>query len=345
MATVSFTTTFDLTLSPPQIKLADTTDWAGQGISTSDVNGCFTITAPSGTIIWNNTDYDDGDCDINIATSLINQTVISLPLGADSLPEIGVYTIEYRVKNSSTLDIYTDTNTYDNVYEAVTISLTYAIDCIAPSFRVTDSTSYAVDGTVPSLSGTLTLNYPVGSGLSASTQAISGTGAFILRGKEQFANGTQTGQVSVTATYTFEDGLIVKDLLTGVKEVVVDCTMICSVYCGLRTLEQTMEAQRISNSTEYETTKALFSQIMGIVGLAELAYYCGKSTDSNGYMVLAKTLGNFTDDCSCGSSNASLVSGSGGYISVTIVQSGGAPITVTSSVVGNTTTYAATPFM
>ena len=57
MATISFSTIFNLTLTPKQFVFTDTSDYNGQGINASDVNGCFTIVAPSGVTVYNNTDF------------------------------------------------------------------------------------------------------------------------------------------------------------------------------------------------------------------------------------------------------------------------------------------------
>lgn len=52
---VSFGTTFNYTTG--LFEFTDTSDYAGQGVSTSDVLGNLEITDPNGTVIWNNTDY------------------------------------------------------------------------------------------------------------------------------------------------------------------------------------------------------------------------------------------------------------------------------------------------
>jgi len=57
MATISFTTKFDLSVSPKIFVFEDTADYVGQGIALVNVNGCFNITSPSGIVIYNNTDF------------------------------------------------------------------------------------------------------------------------------------------------------------------------------------------------------------------------------------------------------------------------------------------------
>jgi hypothetical protein len=167
---------------------------------------------------------------------------------------------------------------------------------------------------------------------------ISGSSYEISVGFAQFANGTQTTEIESTLTYTFPDGLIVYDFVTGIQEVVVDCTDTCAIYCCVRSIEQQMNAAMTTNVTRYEELTHLFTQIMSLVGLVSLARTCNKGADISGYLNLIKSLANCTDDCSCGT-NPSLVTGLGGLINDVVVQSGGEPITVTAVTVGSTTTY------
>ena len=55
MAIISFTTKMDLSGSTKLFNFTDTSDYAGQGISLSDVIGNFKITSPSGVITHYNT--------------------------------------------------------------------------------------------------------------------------------------------------------------------------------------------------------------------------------------------------------------------------------------------------
>ena len=52
MATPSLKVTFNQ--STGYFNFEDVTDWAGQGISTADVNGNIEIIAPDGSVIYNN---------------------------------------------------------------------------------------------------------------------------------------------------------------------------------------------------------------------------------------------------------------------------------------------------
>lgn len=312
MATISFTTKFSLNTTPQKFIFVDTTDWAGQSISTSNVNGCFKITSPSGVVIYNNTDFDNADCDIRIASSLTSQQTIALPLDGGGDIEAGLYTIEYSVYNSSTLETYTLTNTYTYSFTAPTVAITQVANCITPLFTSTDSTDYTVNNTLPTITRTHTLYYPNGSAGQGSPE----TGSAVTLTSSTFYNGTQTTTISSVLTYTFEDGLIVITTITGSEEFLVDCTWICGIYCCIRSLKNQMETLRTSGSNDllYKELTLKFAQVMGLVSFATTAIECGESADVNDVLVSIRAIANCTDDCACDGDTPSLVTGLGGLV-------------------------------
>lgn len=338
MATISFTTTFDLSVATPVFLFEDTADYVGQGIALADVNGVFNITSPSGTVIYNNTDYSNGACDIRNSVSRDSQQTIALPLGSDGFPEAGIYTIVYSVYDTNLLVYSTITNTYDYAYVRPEVEITQTTDCVSPLFTSTDSTTYTVDSIVPSIVRSHTITFPVGSGLSP----VVGVAATISVGYEAFANGTQSTTIVSDLTYVFDDRLIVIDAITGYQSVTVDCTDTCAIYCCLRSVEQQMSTYKTTNTALYLTTRGLFTEAMGIVGMVTLARTCNKSADISGYLTEIKSLLNCTDDCSCSGDAPALVTGLGGLVNNVVVNSSGSPITVTPVVVGTTTTYTIT---
>jgi hypothetical protein len=305
-----------------------------KNIEIGNVNGVFNITYPSGIVIYNNTDWSNTGCDIKRSTSDQNQHVIQLPLGANGFPEPGVYTIVYTIYDDN-LETYSSvTYSYTYEYTRPLVCISQTVDCISPLFTSTDITNYTVNGVIPAIDESHTLSFPVGSGLSP----LNSTGLVITAGFAQFANGTQTTEIESALTYVFPDGLIVYDIVTGIQEVVVDCTDTCSIYCCVRSIEQQMSAAMTTNVTRYEELTHLFTQIMSLVGLVSLARSCNKGADISGYLNLIKSLAHCTDDCSCGTT-PSLVTGLGGLINNVVVDSAGEPITVTPVTVGSTTTY------
>ena len=335
MATISFSTQFNLASTPKVFNFTDTSDYVGQGIPLINVNGCFSITSPSGTLIYSNTNWvSDIDCDINNSTSRQNQHTIQLPLGTNGFPEPGVYTIVYTVYDND-LETYSSvTNSYTYEYTRPLVCISQTVDCISPLFTSTDITNYTVNNVIPTITESHVLSFPVGSGL----HSIEGSSSVISVGFAQFANGTQTTEITSALTYTFPDGLVVYDIVSGIQEVVVDCTDTCGIYCCVRSIEQQMNAAMTTNVTRYEELTHLFTQIMSLVGLVSLARTCNKGADISGYLNLIKSLANCTDDCSCGT-NPSLVTGLGGLINNVEAESGGEPITVTARTEGSTTIY------
>lgn len=333
MATISFNTTFNL---PSGVFIFDdTSDWAGQGIALADVNGSFKIVSPSGVTVYNNTSYTTVDCDIYIDNSLQSQQTVSLPTNGAGEVEQGEYTITYTVYDSNLAQYYTQVNTYTFEFTAPTVEITQTIDCISPLFTSVDSTNYTVNSVAPTISRSHEIYYPAGS--AGYGTPVSGSTATLTTGT--FYSGTQTTVISTTATWTFSDDLIVVDILEGSKEVVVDCTWVCSIYCCIKALEARMISYETTDSVKYAKEKALFSQVMGLVGLAKLAIECGKSDDVEAYLDVIYRLTECNEDCSCEGDEPALVTGIGGLVNNVVVTAGSANVTVTASTVGNTTTY------
>lgn len=342
MATISFTTKFNLSTSPKKFQFTDTSDYAGQGISTSNVNGDFAIVAPSGITIYNNTDFTNGGCDIRVSSSVNNQTTIQLPLATNGLPEVGIYKITYTVYDKNLLVYYTVVNTYTYDYIEPEVEISQTVDCLSPLFTSTDVTDYVVNGITPTIAGTHTVYLPAAADISPATASFISAGSVITLGFAAFYNGTQTTVISANLTYTFSDGLIVIDTITGSQEILVDCKDTCGIYCCLRALEGLMMDYKVSNQEKYQETAWLFSQVMAIAAIAQMAIRCGKSNDVSGYLVQIKALAHCTDECSCNDGAPTPVTGLGGLINDVVVVSGDSTIIVTPITVGNTTTYTLT---
>lgn len=334
MAIVSFTTKFNLT-GTPAFNFTDTSNYAGQGIPLANVVGDFTITSPSGIVIYNNTTITNAGCDIDIVSALTNQLTIPLPLTLAGLVEPGVYTITYSVWDSNLLTWSTKTNTYTYSFIKPVLSIEQTVDCLSPLFTSTDTTNYTVDSVVPAKTEVHTIDYPYGSA-GESTPTV---GSSLAVTTSTFYQGTQTTEISSTLTYTYPDGLIVYFILTGSKEVIVDCKDVCGIYCCIRSIEQQMEDYKITDKVLYKTYSDLFAKIMGYVSLTMIAIRCGKSADVNNFLTEIRTLSHCTSDCGCSGDDPVQVTGLGGLVNNIVVNSCGTPITVTPVQVGNTITY------
>lgn len=306
MAIISFTTQFDLSLSPQRMIFTDTSDYAGQGISTADVNGSFRIVAPDGSTIYNNTDFTNALCDIDVAASLISQQLISFT------PVLGTYTIIYTVDDTNASLQYTVTNTYNNQYVAPVVDITQVVDCITPIFSQVDDTDYVVAGITPTKTLTNKLVYPVGSAGDGSP-VITTTSTLSTK---TFYPGAQQSEIVSTLSYTFTDGLLVTDVVTGVKTKIVDCTFICSVLCCMVTQERLKESYRGNNEVKFNEQLKIFTEVQSYVSLINTNITCGNgaNTDTSDYVTLIGILLNCTSDCKCDDVSASRVVGFGSII-------------------------------
>lgn len=340
MAVISqpfFKTYFELNATPaPKLRIQDITDYASNSIPLSGVKGVITAIDPSGTIFYNNTNYLSPD--VNRQASDFSSTTIFLPLDASGKVVLGSYTIIYSVQindGSNPIYIVTASNIYNNCYVKPTVSISQTVDCLSPLFTSQDETDYTVNGIEPAYTTVHTLYFPVGSALYGSP--ISNSLPTLTT--STFFEGTQTTTIATYADYTFADGLIVTDTITGQKEIDVDCSFACNIYCCIKSLYNRKENARGVNNVQFAKYNAELDEVASIVGLIDLAIKCGKQDDVSGYLNKIKQITSCSDDCSCSDGEPSQVTGLAGSGINVVVQSGGSPVNVTSSTVGNTTTY------
>lgn len=307
MATISFTTTFDLTASTKKITFLDTST----GIP-ANYNGCFKIIDPLGITIYDNTDFSDADCDIELsnAETASQQTIAFTPV-------LGTYTIIYTVADAATgLVIHaTQTNTYDNEYVSPTGAITQVADCVSVVFSQTDSTNYIVNGKLPSTKTIVNkLTYPVGANGGSPPTPVTTTSNTLST--NVFFNGTQTSSLVATLTYIFNDGLIVKDIVKTYKEIDVNCTYICQLKCCLEVFENTMNGYKGTNPALYSQYVEKASLVSFYKGLIADSYSCGKVSESkvNEYIQKIYSIINCTSNCDCGTDDNAQVTGIGTVI-------------------------------
>lgn len=342
------TTNFSITAK--QIQLTDLYGSTGAYLGTynipnAGIKGVFKITAPDGTVIYNNTSYTSPDIVGSTATWTKN---ISLPTNSDGSLVQGVYTAVLATQITDGVHsayIVTNTATYNFVYTSPAVSITQTVDCVSPLFTTVDATSYIVNLFAPTtLTRTLTLDYPFGS--AGQGHPLTSSGTTISTGV--FYNGTQTTTVSTVLIYTLSATgayvtFTISDTVTGAKEVLVDCTFICAISCCIQALETRLSnAANGVNNVLYEQYQEQFTLVMSYVELALLAISCGQSSKVNGYIAKIQTIAECTSGCDCATGSPSLVVGLGGSSVNVVVASGGSPIIVTSNVVSGTTTYTIT---
>jgi hypothetical protein len=115
------------------------------GAALADLTGRLKITAPSGVV------YDNlsGSADIDLDVSRVNSTTIQVPKLSDGTPEIGLYTFEYVVTDSSDASTATLVKTLNFSYVKPTPANSAEADCISPELSGSDTTNYLVDGITP----------------------------------------------------------------------------------------------------------------------------------------------------------------------------------------------------
>jgi hypothetical protein len=172
---------------------------------------------------------------------------------------------------------------------------------------------------------------------------LTGSAQVLTRGSNQFANGTQTTQITTSLNYAMDSNVNIFDTVTGALEIQVNCEWVCKITCCLKALNNRMESQRCSNYPAFLQTKDIFTQVMSKVTLIMQLISCGEEAEVSSIITQIQELANCTDDC-CGKDTPSLVGGLNGGTSaaISVVQSGGSPVTVTDVTVGDTTTYTIT---
>ena len=333
---LSFTTTFSLNSTPKQFIFVDNNAYTAASIPLSGVRGDFTITSPSGVVVYNNTSFGAGS-DIVANVSLTNAITIPLPNLANQSPEQGLYVVLYNVQINDGVNpqyYINQTQTYNLVYNSPRVCITEQVDCIQPLFTTTDITNYIVNSVTPTNARTITLEYPANSGGSPIVNTTSATITTPV-----FYTGMQSVTVSSILTYQYSN-FIVTDTVEGTRSINVDCTFICQLVCCLNSLNNRLEASRGTNSILFEQLSDQFNQAMSKVGLLLTNIDCGKQQTANKIIAEIRAISNCTNDCNCTDGTPSKVTGIGNINNVNvIVQSGGTPITVTSNVSGGVTTY------
>jgi hypothetical protein len=331
MATLAFKITFNV--STGVFNLIDQTDYVGQGIALVDVNGNIKITSPSGVVVYNNTNFTDGGCDVNVSVSTTNQTTISLPSYSGGDIEPGDWVFLYTVNDSNLSTDYTLSKTVEVCYTVPVITLEKDIDCISPLMEITDTTNYIVEGITPTITRAMSLYHPAALGLAP----VTGTGITLT--VNTFYSGEYKATLDSTITYDYGDNVFVTDIAKGGCDFDVECDeSLCSLYCCVATLYNRYENALQRNPRLAKEIEPTFILIGAYMIVARQAWECSNTTKFNEISARIKDIANCTDDCSCSDgSTPTLIVGMGGTSITTLVSGSG--ITITSVVNGSTTQY------
>lgn len=165
----------------------------------------------------------------------LNFDTVSIPLqGGTSLPIQGTYTITQQVTINSTTT--TQIFTYSFGYVRPIVGISQNVNCFTPAFQSVDYTTYSYLGITPTINRTHTI-------VATDKVNFSGTAAIETLYYPDVYNVPYVSTISSDLTYTFTDGLVVYDNVTGTKTMSVQCDInMGSINCCLNTINQAYKA-------------------------------------------------------------------------------------------------------
>lgn len=338
LTTVDFKTTFQLDQDPKTFEFVDQSDVVSQGVALADATSVFKITDPLSNVIYNNTDH--GNPDIAHDVSLINSITILLPLDGSGNVLQGEYTIDCEVQDAGGApDKVSVQKKFTLAYSSPTIDLQLTADCLQPLLSSQDNTAYRVSGVDPDITRDHKILYPPSTGQAD----LVGVGP-LLETNILFTVKGSTLQHTSTLTsdliYDFGNDFFVTDSISGEDPNDVACdAQLCDIYCCVRAEYNRHTSNLNVNASEANTHLANFIQMTSLMEQIEVAQSCGKGEDISEYVDRILKLGNCEAGCDCDDGTPQLVVGLGGGTGGFIVESGGAPVIVTSTVNGNITTF------
>lgn len=341
LTSVTIKTTFDFSADPKVFIFEDQTDYASQSVDPNDVVAWLTIVAP------NNVTIHAGSFavpDILPGASTTNN-VIQLPLNGDGTVMQGEYDITYTAEDTNdSAQATTGAVTVDLDYETTSTTLKLTYDIVAASLTSVDSGSYTVSGIVPSVSRLHTIFYP-----EIIKQQVpglideTGTAPTLVQNTVFVISGTTlqySSSVVTTLVYDLGNNFFVNDIVNGTAfaDVIADSNL-CTIYCCLRQKATDVENNK-GTQFEKQTLTPELLQMATYAYLSTTAITCGKSSDVTMYVEMIKEIGGCSDSCFCDDGEPVLAVGvGGGGNNDTVIVAAGSGITVTSMVVGSTTTY------
>lgn len=291
---LSFTIKFDLASLPCFFSLTDTTDYASQSISTSDVKGNFKIEGPLG-LIYENASWSTPD--LNLGVSNVFDSV-SIPVGTDNLPYPGLYTFTYTIQVSGIVQPgdYSLQTVVDYNYVRPTVNIQNENNPYIALLSSNDITQYLVNGSEPVIARIHTLIFPP----EFEVPDIVSSNAYISVTTPFYLNGVYTASVESDLEYIFSNYLV-HDLISGSSQIIVSDTIdIKSIYCCLKKLNQDIENNKSVNLTKYYEDVAILARATSLLDLFDKAIEFGQYTDANNYIQEIYDITGCTPGCGCG---------------------------------------------
>lgn len=233
---LSIKVTFDLTTG--YIDIQDTTDYAGQGITPTDVDGFLKVEYNTGSgnlAAYNNLAGPTPDIVPPVYT---NATPISYPVDSDGNVLPASYTVTYKiiVDDGVTEQEFVNTFSYEYNFTAPEICITGEVNCLTSTIKSTDVTEYdsPTNATQQSLSRTHTLYPPPTSGLSPTSNSLT-----VLTVSPVYTT-TWTSEIVSDLVYLHDNGFYINLQLSGTKEIQVVCdTNLSKILCCINQIDKT----------------------------------------------------------------------------------------------------------
>ncbi len=333
---------FELNNTPKNFKLTDDTDYTTEGIALTDVRGLFKITAPDGSIAYENAGYAASDFtapDIDADVSLIN-SLISLPLDSNGDVQLGNYVVEYKIDVAGAVQtgVYDKSFSVENCHIDPLVDIDFTIDCFNSNLTSTDNTDYGTElaPTPTSVTRTHTAYAPPTTGLS---DTVTSNKILVA---SPIATKTWTLGISTVVQWDYPDGLCVISTIVGETEAEVVCDVsICDIFCCIDKLYNRYKAALATNSVLASEIKTTQLDVVALdLVLFQKALECGRNDKAQAYYDHILEVSGCEPGCSCSDDDVSVVIPVCVVAGTTVVDAcGNGAITVTANTIGNTTTY------
>jgi len=348
---ITFTATFDTTVSPPQLIFTDTTNYPANGVTLAWVLGELTLKSPTGTFYVNPAlgTFTQPDTDGAIPTM---SKSFNVPLNALGDVPLGDYEVQYDIGifEPAVAPVYlSKTQVFKLNVVPPNIKIQQTADCDCGGFVSTDLTNYNVTGaTLVSVVRTHTVIYPIDSTTLQPVQPDFVTSSPVATLPDLYTN-TYTTVIDATVTYVLTDGTIVVYNLTGKKDIDVECESgLCCLLDCIHAVFDKFKAALCKNMVEAQRLQNVVMQIVSAWMIYSIARECEDRELIHKQLSIIKGLIG-KEDCGCGCGGNSTDSNTvkvmplcgitGGSGQVSVVDSCGNGITVTPNTVGDTTTY------
>lgn len=265
----------------------DTTDYVTELSGANHVPGdeirwILQITL-DGTLFYQNTGYTtdnftDPDFQIDDTSSpntVIVENQVNFPADLNNKLKTGDYVLNIKV--ASETDNYTfvhsESFSFTVTYSPVTPDITVAVDCAAPSFRVTDNTTFVVDSITPTISSrSIVITYPSNNADNATPDTFTTTDFFV----SPFYIGVQQLDATASLSYAYT-GHTITDVVTTHIDATVTCdAKLCELYCCAEKLYSQIRVAKTRNTPRYERLLIRFNQAMSFAQLHQIGEICGE---------------------------------------------------------------------